>query len=79
MTEFLIIVLAAIVLAGALATALVRDPFSKLIALGVMIGGVIPFIVARGYLDVAIAVSLIAPIATIFVLLIAGRREFYDA
>ncbi|QYZ78405.1 DUF2108 domain-containing protein [Methanofollis formosanus] len=79
MIEFLTVVLAAIVLAGAVATALVRDPFSKLIALGVMIGGVIPFIVARGYLDVAIAVSLIAPLATIFVLLIAGRRDFYDA
>lgn len=79
MIEFLTVVLAAIVLAGAVGAAWVRDPFSKLIALGVMIGGIVPFIVARGYLDVAIAVSLIAPLATIFVLLIAGRRDFYDA
>lgn len=75
MIEFLQIVLALIVVLGAAATAWSRDPFSKLICLGVLIGGVFPFIVAGGYLDVAVAVALISPITTIFVLAIAGRRE----
>jgi len=74
MIEFLQIVLAVIVILGAAATAWSRDPFSKLICLGVLIGGVFPFIIAGGYLDVAVAVALIAPITTIFVLAITGRN-----
>lgn len=73
MIEFLQAALAAIVVLGAAATAWSRDPFNKLICLGVLIGGVFPFIVAGGYLDVAVAVALIAPMTTIFVLAIAGR------
>lgn len=79
MIEFLQVVLAAIALLGAVATAFSRDPFDKLIALGVMIGGIIPFIVDRGYLDVAVAVALLAPITTIFVLTLAWRRDGHGA
>lgn len=64
-----------IALAGAISAALIRDSYGKLISLGILVGGVVPFIVARGYLDVAITVSLIAPIATIFVLMAARRAE----
>jgi energy-converting hydrogenase A subunit D len=75
MIEFLQVVLAVTALLGAVATALSRDPFDKLISLGVMIGGIMPFIVDRGYLDVAVAVALLAPITTIFVLALAWRRD----
>lgn len=64
-----------IALAGAVSAALIRDSYGKLISLGILVAGVLPFIVDRGYLDVAIAVSLIAPIATIFVLLAVRREE----
>jgi energy-converting hydrogenase A subunit D len=46
-----------------------------LISLGVLVGGIVPFIVDRGYLDVAITVSLVAPIATIFVLMVVRRAD----
>ncbi|CCJ36165.1 MAG: DUF2108 domain-containing protein [Methanoculleus bourgensis] len=64
-----------IALAGAVSAALIRDSYGKLISLGILVGGIVPFIVDRGYLDVAIAVSLIAPIATIFVLMAVRRDE----
>ncbi|MDD3933048.1 DUF2108 domain-containing protein [Methanoculleus sp. UBA303] len=64
-----------IALAGAVSAALIRDSYGKLVSLGILVAGVLPFIVDRGYLDVAIAVSLIAPIATIFVLLAVRREE----
>jgi energy-converting hydrogenase A subunit D len=79
MIEFLQVVLAVIAILGAVATALFRNPFDKLIALGVMIGGIIPFIVDRGYLDVAVTVALLAPMTTIFVLALAWRRDRHDA
>lgn len=64
-----------IALAGAVSAALIRDSYGKLISLGILVGGIVPFIVDRGYLDVAIAVSLIAPITTIFVLMAVRRDE----
>lgn len=65
----------ALVILGTILTIRESDPFRKLISLGIMIGGVIPFVVARGLLDVAIAVALIAPLSTIFTLMICGRGE----
>jgi energy-converting hydrogenase A subunit D len=43
-----------------------------------MIGGVMPFIADRGYLDVLAAVAVIAPLSTIFILMACrkgGDRE----
>ncbi|MCU0631433.1 MAG: EhaD family protein [Methanolinea sp.] len=70
-----ILAFAALIIVGALLTIKESDPFRKLISLGIMIGGVIPFIVDRGLLDVAIAVALIAPLSTIFTLMVCGRGE----
>jgi energy-converting hydrogenase A subunit D len=50
-----------------------RDPFNKLISLAVMISGIFPFIIDRGFLDVAIATALIAPLSTIFILMVCRR------
>ncbi|MBN1195169.1 MAG: EhaD family protein [Methanomicrobiaceae archaeon] len=65
----------AIALIGAAGAAIERDPFAKLIAVGVIAGGVVPFIADRGYLDVAIAVALVVPVTTIFILLVCRREE----
>ena len=74
MNLILAAVFAFLAIAGTIGTVLERDPFAKLISLSVIAGGVFPFIVDRGYLDVAIAVAIIAPLSTIF-LLYACRRE----
>jgi energy-converting hydrogenase A subunit D len=75
MIEVVLYVFAAIALIGAISTAIMRDPFGKLIGIGVIAAGVLPFIVYRGYLDVAVAVALITPVTTIIVLLICRRDE----
>jgi energy-converting hydrogenase A subunit D len=64
-----------LVLLGTFSAILGRDPFNKLISLSVMVAGVFPFIVDRGYLDVAAALALIAPLSTIFILMICQRSE----
>ncbi len=73
--DLVIMVFGALVLAGALLTVVERDPYRKLISLGIMIGGAIPFIVDRGLLDVAIAVALIAPLSTLFILMVCRKGE----
>jgi energy-converting hydrogenase A subunit D len=74
MIEILLIGFGCLVIIGALATIWEKDPFNKLIALSVMIGGIIPFIINRQLVDVAIAVALIAPLSTIFILMVARRN-----
>ncbi len=64
-----------VALLGAVSTALTRDSYGKVISLGILVAGIVPFIVDRGYLDVAITVSLIAPVVTIFVLMAVRRAE----
>ena len=74
MTEsFITIGLTLLIFLGAVVTALWRNPFDKLIGLSILSAGVIPFIVMRGYLDVAIVVALVIPISTIFILHLLGR------
>ena len=62
-----------LILIGMNAAILNRDPFDKLISLSILIAGVFPFIVDRGFLDVAIATALIAPLSTIFTLMVCRR------
>ena len=74
MDEIVLVACTALVLIGMTAAILQRDPFDKLISLSLLIAGVFPFIVDRGYLDVAAATALIAPLSTIFILFVC-RRE----
>jgi len=76
--DVLVVLFAVVALIGALGTYFLRDRFDKLIALGIIYSGVVPFIAVRGYLDVLIAVSLIVPITTIIVLPLC-RRDTRDA
>ncbi len=74
MNEILLLGFGCLVIIGALATIWEKDPFNKLIALSVMIGGIVPFIINRELVDVAIAVALIAPLSTIFILMVTRRN-----
>ncbi|WOF15940.1 DUF2108 domain-containing protein [Methanoplanus sp. FWC-SCC4] len=68
MQDFLVILFTVIAIIGAVGTVLQKNAYDKLISLAVLAGGVIPFVAAKGYLDVAIAISLIIPMTTIIVL-----------
>lgn len=74
MDEYVMIACSGLVLIGMTTAILHRDPFDKLISLSILIAGIFPFIVDRGYLDVAAATALIAPLSTIFILMVC-RRE----
>ncbi len=74
MDEIIMAASALLILIGMVAAIVSRDPFDKLISLSVLIAGVFPFIVDRGLLDVAIAVALISPLSTIFILMACQRR-----
>lgn len=77
MNEVMSVIFGTIVIVGALATIFSREPFDKLISLGVVIGGIMPFFADRGLLDILAATALIAPLATLFILM-AMRRERRD-
>lgn len=73
MNEIVMAASAMLILIGMTAAILNRDPFDKLISLSILIAGVFPYIVDRGFLDVAIATALIAPLSTIFTLMVCRR------
>jgi energy-converting hydrogenase A subunit D len=74
MNEIMAILFGGLVIIGTLATVFSPRSFDKLIALGILIGGIMPFLADRGLLDVLAATALIAPISTIFILMVC-RRE----
>jgi energy-converting hydrogenase A subunit D len=75
MNDIVMIASAVLILAGMVATIYNRDPFDKLISLSVLIAGVFPFIVERGFLDIALATALIAPLSTLFTLMVCRRVQ----
>jgi energy-converting hydrogenase A subunit D len=75
MNDIALVASVILILIGMTAAIFNRDPFDKLISLSVLIAGVFPFIIDRGFLDVAIAVALIAPLSTIFTLMICRRVQ----
>ena len=60
---------------GGIATLVVRSAFDKLICLGILVAGVVLFLVDKGYLDVAIVIALLMPIGTLFILLLLGKKR----
>ncbi|MDD3573725.1 DUF2108 domain-containing protein [Methanospirillum sp.] len=56
------------ILIGGIYAGYARDPYTKLIALGIIGGGTMPLIIARGYVDIAMALAIIIPLSTVFVL-----------
>lgn len=74
MTELFAVLAVLLALIGGIATLAVKDPFDKLITLGILVSGAVIFMVSRGYLDVAIVVSLMMPIGTLFILLLCRKK-----
>ena len=75
MNELLMFIFGAIIVIGTLATIISKDLFDKLISLGNIVAGIMPFLADRGLLDVLTATALIAPLSTIFILMAIRRRE----
>ena len=74
MNEILMLMFGAMVILGTLATILSRDLFDKLISLGIIVAGIMPFLADRGLLDVLTATALIAPLSTLFILMAVRRK-----
>lgn len=74
MDEIIMAASAILILIGMISAIVNRDPFDKLISLSILISGIFPFIVDRGLLDVAIALALIAPLSTVFILMACQKR-----
>ena len=75
MIWYLQLVFGLMVIGGAAVAVIWKNPFNKLIAMGIVAGGIMPFIAERGYLDVIILVSLIIPLSTIILLRIVRGDE----
>ena len=73
--DILTLMAAALVLLGGLAALISRSAFNKLILLGVLAAGAVMFFVKGGYLDAAIAVSLLMPVGTLFILFLMGKKK----
>ncbi len=74
MNEILMLMFGAMVILGTLATVISRDLFDKLISLGIIVAGIMPFLADRGLLDVLTATALIAPLSTLFILMAVRRK-----
>jgi len=74
MNEILMLMFGAMVILGTLATAISRDLFDKLISLGIIVAGIMPFLADRGLLDVLTVTALIAPLSTLFILMAVRRK-----
>ncbi|MDO5845228.1 MAG: DUF2108 domain-containing protein [Methanocorpusculum sp.] len=75
MIDALTIAAAALVLIGSFTALLSKKTFDKLIALGILTAGAVMFFVGNGYVDVAIAASLLMPVGTIFLLLLLRKKK----
>ena len=75
MTDLILILAIFLALFGGIAALLMRSAFDKFICLGILTAGVVLFLVEKGYLDVAIVVSLLMPVGTIFILLLLGKKQ----
>jgi energy-converting hydrogenase A subunit D len=73
MNEIMAVLFGALVIIGTLSTVFSRRSFDKLISLGILIGGIMPFLADRGLLDVLAATALIAPLSTLFILMVLRR------
>jgi energy-converting hydrogenase A subunit D len=75
MIWYLQLIFGLMTIGGAAVAVIWKNPFDKLIAVGIVAGGIMPFIAERGYLDVLILVSLIIPVSTIILLRIVRGDE----
>jgi len=70
MDQIVFVLCALITLIGSLLTWYWHSHYEKLMAVGVIAGGIMPLLVSTGYLDVAIIVGLVSPFATLLLILL---------
>lgn len=74
MNEIILWIFGGVAVIGSIYTGITKDPYQKLIAIGLLSGASIPLLMDRGYVDIAIALALILPLSTIFILQLC-RKE----
>jgi energy-converting hydrogenase A subunit D len=75
MNEILLIMFGGIAIIGAIYTGISKDPYQKLIAIGLLSGASMPLLMDRGYVDIAAALALILPLSTVFILQLCRKGE----
>lgn len=75
MNDLLILPFIIIAIIGSCYAGFVRDPYVKLIAMGLIGGAIMPLIMMRGYVDVAAALAVIIPLSTVFILQLFHKGE----
>lgn len=75
MNDLILLVFGIILILGAIYAGYARDPYVKLISMGLMAGSVMPFIIDRGYLDIAAALAVIIPLSTVIILQLCRKGE----
>ena len=73
--DILTLMAAFLILVGGIAALISKSAFNKLILLGVLTAGAVMFFVKDGFLDAAIAVSLLMPVGTLFILFLLGKKK----
>ena len=74
MTELFAVLAVLLALIGGIATVVIKNPFDKLITLGILVSGAVIFMVSRGYLEVALVGSLVIPIGTLLILRLCRKK-----
>ena len=69
--DILTLMAAFLIIVGGIAALISKSAFNKLILLGVLTAG----FVKDGFLDAAIAVSLLMPVGTLFILFLLGKKK----
>ncbi len=75
MNDFILIIFGITAITGAVYAGFAKDPYSKLIGLGIIGGSIMPFLIDRGYMDVAAALAVITPLSTVFILQLCRKGE----
>lgn len=75
MNDLLILPFVLIAIAGSVYAGFAKDPYVKLIAIGLIAGAIMPLIMIRGYVDVAAALAVIIPLSTVFILQLFRKGE----
>lgn len=75
MNEILILLFGVIAIIASIYIGISKDPYQKLIGIGLLSGSAMPLLMNRGYVDVAAALALILPLSTVFVLQLCRKGE----
>lgn len=75
MNENMILVFGGVAIIAAVYIGISKNPYQKLIGVGLLSGSAMPLLMSRGYVDVATALALILPLSTVFILQLCKKGE----